>query len=318
MIYRKLGRAGVKVSAVCLGSAQLVDPTSWEDSVSIVHTALEAGINFFDSANVYGDSLVADRSEKVLGEALEGRRDDVVIATKVRGRVGPGPNDGGTSRYHVMREVERSLRRLRTDHIDLYQLHGPDPEVPVEETLRAFDDLVRQGKVLYTGMSNSRAWQLCEALWTSDRLGLESIVSEQAPYNLLDKRIEREVVPFAGRYGIGILAYAPVAGGLLTGKYERGRPSPPGSRGEQSPGWIPSVTDCQWDAVDRVKEVATGLGATPGQVALAWVLARTGISSAIVGPHTLDQLAENLGALDVRLDAETMNSLDALLPPNQG
>ena len=317
MIYRKLGRAGVKVSAICLGSAQLVEPTSWEDSVSIVHSALDAGINFFDSANVYGDAYARDRAEKVLGEALQGRRDDIVIATKVQGSVGPGPNDSGTSRYHIMREVERSLRRLRTDHIDLYQVHGPDPEVPVEETLRAFDDLVRQGKVLYTGMSNSRAWQLCEALWTSDRLGLESIVSEQAPYNLLERQIEREVVPLARRYGIGILAYAPIAGGLLVGKYQRGRPPPSGSRGDQSRGWIPSITDHQWDAIDTLKEIARGLGATPGQVALAWVLASGGITSAIVGPHTLDQLAENLGALDVRLDAESMEALDALLPPNQ-
>ena len=316
MIYRNLGRAGVKVSAICLGSAQLVEPTSWEDSLGIVHTALDAGINFFDTANVYGDSQDRHRSEKVLGEALQGRRDDVVIATKFRGQVGPGPNDSGTSRYHIMREVEESLRRLRTDHIDLYQTHSPDPTVSIEETIRALDDLVRQGKVLYTGMSNSAAWQLCEALWTSDRLGLESIVSEQTQYNLLERQIEREVVPFAQRYGVGIVAYGPVAGGLLTGKYQRGQPPPAGSRGDQNPEWIPSITDGQWAAVDKVQEIAGEFGKTPSQVALAWVLAKEGVASAIVGPHTLDQLADNLGALTVRLDGETMDALDALLPPD--
>ena len=314
MIYRKLGRAGVKVSAICLGSAQLVEPTSWDDSVSIVHAALDAGINFIDSANVYGDSFARDRAENVLGEALERRRDDVVIATKFRGSVGPGPNDSGTGRYHIMREVEHSLRRLRTDHIDLYQTHGPDPDVPIDETLRALDDLVRQGKVRYTGMSNSRAWQLAEALWTSDRLGLDSVISEQASYNLLNRQIEREVVPLSLRYGIGILAYGPIAGGLLTGKYWRGKAPPPGSRGDQDKGWIPSVPSNHWDAIDKVGEIARVLGSTTGQVALAWVLAREGIASAIVGPHSLDQLEQNLGALDVRLDSDTMEALDALLP----
>ena len=202
MIYRNLGRAGVKVSAICLGSAQLVEPTSWEDSIPLVHSALDAGVNFFDSANVYGDSHIRDRSERLLGEALQESRDEVIIATKVRGRVGPGPNDSGTGRYHVMREVERSLQRLQTDRIALYQTHGPDPDTPLEETLRALDDLVRHGKVLYTGTSNSAAWQLAESIWTSDRLGLDAIVSEQAQYSLVERDVEREVLPFARRHGM--------------------------------------------------------------------------------------------------------------------
>ena len=317
MNYRNLGRAGVKVSAICLGSAQLVEPTSREDSLSIVQAALEAGVNFFDTANAYGDSENRHRSEMVLGEALRGVRDNVVIATKFRSSIGQGPNDSGTSRYHIMREVERSLERLRTDRIDLYQAHGPDPTVEIEETLRALDDLVHQGKVRYIGMSNSAAWHLSEALWTSDRLGLNSVVSEQASYSLLDRRIEREVVPVALRHGIGILAYGPIAGGLLTGKYRKGDPSPSGSRGDQSPGWISSITDGEWTAIDKTIELAGELGATPGQVGLSWVLAKDGVTSAIVGPHTLDQLGENLGALDVGLDAESMRTLDALLPPGR-
>jgi aryl-alcohol dehydrogenase-like predicted oxidoreductase len=215
-----------------------------------------------------------------------------------------------------MREVERSLQRLGTDRIDLYQTHSSDPDTPLEETLRALDDLVRQGKVLYTGTSNSAAWQLAESLWTSDRLGLDAIVSEQAQYSLVARDLEREVVPFARRHGIGVLAYSPIGGGLLTGKYRRGHRPPKGSRGDQEPGWLRGVTDAQWAAIERAVETARELGATPGQVGLAWVLARDAVSSAIVGPHTADQLDENVGALDVRLDEDAMSALDASLDPS--
>jgi aryl-alcohol dehydrogenase-like predicted oxidoreductase len=310
MIYRNLGRAGVKVSVICMGTAQLVEPTPWEDSIDLVRAALDAGVNFFDTANVYGDSDTRDRSERVLGEALRGRRDETVIATKFRGRVGPGPNDSGTSRYHIMRQVERSLQRLQTDRIDLYQTHGPDPDTPIEETLRAMDDLVRQGKVLYTGMSNSPGWHLAEAMWTCDRLGLEAIVSEQTQYSLVARGIEREVLPFARAHGIGVLAYSPIGGGLLTGKYRRGTPPPKGSRGDQSPGWFGGITELQWQAIEVTLEAARETSATAGHVALAWVLSQEGVSSAIVGPHTREQLKENLGALDVTLDATTMAALD--------
>ncbi len=314
MIYRNLGRAGVKVSTICMGSAQLVEPTSWDDSVRLVHAGLDAGVNFFDSANVYGDSFTRHRSEQVLGKALRGHRDEVVIATKFRGRVGDGPNDSGTSRYHVIGQVEASLRRLETDRIDLYQTHGYDPETPMEETLRALDDLVRQGKIVYTGMSNSKGWQLAEAMWACDRLGLDAIVSEQAEYSLVARELEREVLPFTRRHGIGVLAYSPIGGGLLTGKYLRGSPPPQGSRGDQSPGWLEGITERQWRTIDATVNVAQEAGATPGQVALAWVLDQDGVSSAIIGPHTQEQLQENLGALDVTLSTEARARLHGAQP----
>ena len=229
MEYRSLGRTGVLVSPLCLGAMNFGGPTGKEDSIAIINRALDGGINFIDTANVYN----AGESERIVGEALResGRRDEIVLATKLHGRVGDGPNDEGASRYHLLRACEDSLRRLQTDHIDLYQLHRPSLTIPQDETLRAFDDLVRAGKVRYIGCSTFPAWKVMEALSISERQGLARYVSEQPPYNLVDRRIENELVPLCEKYGLGILPWSPLAGGLLAGRYPPGEELPEGSRG---------------------------------------------------------------------------------------
>ncbi len=224
MTYRDLGRTGVQVSPICLGAMNFGGPTSEEDSVRIVDAAVDGGINFIDTANVYN----AGESERIVGQALKqnGRRDQVVLATKAHGVMGPGPNDRGNSRYHLMRACEDSLRRLGTDHIDLYQIHRPSLEIPQDETLRALDDLVRSGKVRYIGCSTHPAWMVMEALMISERLGIARYISEQPPYNLLDRRIENELVPLAQRYGMALLPWSPLAGGILAGRSTTLSPCP--------------------------------------------------------------------------------------------
>ena len=234
MEHRLLGRTGVRVSPLCLGAMNLGGPTPDEEGVRIVHAALDAGINLIDTANIYHDGA----SEIAVGKALAGRRRDVVLATKVHYRTGPGPNDAGNSRLHIMRACEDSLRRLGTDCIDLYQLHRPSPEIPVDETLGALTDLVRAGKVRYAGCSTHPAWMVMEALATSERMGLVRYVSEQPPYNLLDRRIENELVPLALRHGLALLPWAPLAQGVLAGRYTPGTALPDDSRAARQPGSI--------------------------------------------------------------------------------
>src|SRR5258708_4902560 len=229
MEYRALGRTGVHVSPLCLGCMNFGWGTEDDESFRIIHAALDAGINFLDTANVYGRGA----SETITGKALAigGRRDKGFLATKVHGTMDDvDPNAKGKSRFHIIRQCEASLRRLQTDHIDLSQLHRPQPEIPVDETLRAMDDLIRAGKVLYIGTSTYGAWQLVEALWVAKELGLNRFVCEQPPYNILDRRIERELIPMCRTYGFGIIPWSPIAGGLLTGKYRKDAPAPPRSR----------------------------------------------------------------------------------------
>src|SRR5436305_1133804 len=231
MDYRSLGRTGVQVSPLCLGAMNFGDPTPEDESLRIVDAALDGGINFIDTANVYN----AGESERIVGRALRenGRRAHVVLATKVHGDMGPGPNDRGNSRYHIIKACEDSLRRLQTDHIDLYQLHRPALDIPQDETLRALDDLVRTGKVRYIGSSTFPAWMVMEAIMVSERYGLARLISEQPPYNLLDRRIENELVPLAQRYRLGLLPWSPLAGGILAGRYnDEGVPA--GSRLDRS------------------------------------------------------------------------------------
>jgi aryl-alcohol dehydrogenase-like predicted oxidoreductase len=287
----------------------------------MIHTALDAGINFVDTADVYGEG----RSEEIVGEALKGRRDQVVLATKVHGEMGKGPNEQGNSRLWIMREVENSLRRLGTDHIDLYQIHRPEPETDIEETLGALTDLVRQGKVRYLGSSTFPAFQIVEAHRTSERRGLERFVCEQPPYSIFVRHIEWDVLPVCRRYGMGVIVWSPLAGGWLSGKYRRGAEPPPDSRARRyakrgSP--IAARYDVsraenqrKLDVVEDLTNLADKAGTSLTAMAIAFTLAHPAVTSAIIGPRTPDQLRELLDGADVRLDGETLDAIDDLVAP---
>ena len=319
MEYRPLGRTGVQVSSLCLGCMMFGGRTDAADSARIIDRALDAGINFLDTANVYSRG----RSEEVTGEALRrnGRRDRVVLATKVHGQMAEDdPNARGNSRRHIVEQCEASLRRLQTDYIDLYQLHRPQPEIPIDETLRAMDDLVRSGKVRYVGTSTYAAWQLVESLWVSKEYGLTRFVCEQPPYNLLDRRIERELVPMARTFGIGLIPWSPLGGGLLTGKYRRGEEPPEDSRFGQ-PGRNAMqrrrMNDAIWDVIEPLEALAAEKGVPVSQLALAWCAAQPGVTSPIIGPRTMEQLEDNLGALAVEITDEDRRRIDEIIPPGR-
>jgi len=316
MPYRSLGRTGVQVSPLCLGAMNFGQPTPEDESIRIIDAALDGGINFIDTADVYN----AGESERIVGRALHrnGRRDEVVLATKVNGEMGPGPNDRGISRYHVIKACEDSLRRLQTDHIDLYQLHRPALDIPQDETLRALDDLVRAGKVRYIGCSTFPAWLVMEALSISDRYSLARFVSEQPPYNLLDRRIENELVPLAQRYGMALLPWSPLAGGILAGRYNNLDAVPAGSRlernGRESP-FGERVTRRSVEVAREVSALARDQGLTASQLALLWCKDQPGITSPIIGPRTMDQLRDALGVLERDLGDDDRARLDELNPP---
>jgi aryl-alcohol dehydrogenase-like predicted oxidoreductase len=313
MVWRQLGRTGVRVSPLCLGTLNFGGPTAEAEAIRMVHAALEAGINFIDTANVYH----AGQSEAIVGRALAGRRDRVVLATKVHGRVGDGPNDQGNSRLHILRACEDSLRRLGTDYIDLYQIHRPSPEIPVDETLAALTDLVRAGKVRYIGCSTHPAWMVMEALAVSERLHLARYVSEQPPYNLLDRRIENELVPLAERYGLAILPWAPLAQGVLAGRYAPGSPWPADSRAALQPGSIYAerVTERGIAAGERFRAIAREHGRTPAQLALLWCKDQPAVTAPVIGPRTLEQLEELLPVLEMTLTEAERAACDAINPP---
>jgi aryl-alcohol dehydrogenase-like predicted oxidoreductase len=317
MNYRSLGRTGVQVSELCLGCMMFGGRTGPEESYAIIDRALDAGINFLDTANVYSRG----RSEEVVGEALvrNGRRDQVVLATKVHGKMDDDdPNAWGNARRHIVQQCEESLRRLQTDYIDLYQIHRPQPSVPIDETLRALDDLIRAGKVRYIGTSTFAAWQFVESLWASKELGLNRFVCEQPPYNLLDRRIERGLIPMAQTYGVGIIPWSPLAGGLLTGKYRRGEASPSDARYADvadRPWMQRRMTEGVFDVVELIKPFADEKACKLSQFALAWVLCKPGVTSPIIGPRTMEQLEDNLGALQVEVTSEDHSRIDELVPP---
>jgi len=313
MNYRLLGRTGVRVSPLGLGAMNLGGPTPDEESVRIVHTALDRGVNLVDTANMYN----AGRSEEVVGRALAGRRHRVVLATKFHYRMGDGPNDQGNSRLHILKACEDSLRRLGTDYIDLYQVHRPEADVPVEETLGALTDLVRGGKVRYVGCSTHPAWMVMEALAVSERHGLARYISEQPPYNLLDRRIENELLPLAERYRLAILPWAPLAQGVLAGRYPSDAPLPQDSRAARLPDSIYSrrVTPAGIAAGRRFEEIARAHGRTPGQLALLWCKDQPGITAPIIGPRTLTQLEDLLPVLDMTLTPEERDACDAINGP---
>ena len=310
MEYRAFGRTGVKVSPLCLGCMMFGGKTSPDDSYSIIDKAIDYGINFIDTANVYS----LGRSEEVTGEALKrnGRRADVVLATKVHGNMGEGPLQSGNGRRHIIEQCEQSLRRLQTDYIDLYQIHRPQPDIPIDETLRALDDLIRAGKVRYIGSSTFAAWQLVESLWVAKELGLNRFVCEQPPYNLLDRRIERELLPMARTYGFAVIPWSPLAGGLLTGKYQRGQEPPEGARfaDQTNPIYRRRLNDRIYDVVDGVRDLAQEKGVSMSQLSLAWCLQQPGVTSPIIGPRTMEQFEDNMKALDVEITDEDRQRID--------
>jgi len=313
--YRPLGRSGLKVSPIALGTLNFANPTPPEECLAILDAAVAGGINLVDTS----DSYTKGESERIIGGWLRarGRRHDVVIATKVFYPTGPGPNERGLSRAHVVRACEESLRRLGTDFIDLYQAHRPDPDTEIEETLRALDDLVRQGKVRYVGSSTAPAWHVVEAVMTGARRGLASFVSEQSPYNLLDRRIENELVPACLRHGLGILAWSPLAMGMLAGRYASAEVPPEGSRkallgvgsiyGER-------VTPRGVEVGNRFAALARAAGHDPAQLAVVWVRDQPGITAALVGPRTLAQLEQQLAGVEIRMSEALRADCDALVP----
>jgi len=286
--------------------------------MDIIDRAIDAGINFLDTANVYARGV----SEQYTGKALKrnGKRASIVLATKVHGRMDDDdPNAEGSSRRHIIDQCEQSLRRLQTDYIDLYQMHRPRSDTPIDETLRALDDLIRAGKVRYIGTSTFAAWQMVEALWVAKELGTNRFVTEQPPYHLLDRRIEREMVPVAQTYGFGLIPWSPLAGGFLTGKYKRNEPRPQNAR--HQPGAFPRAdahfTDAAFDVAEAVVAMAADKGCTPAQLALAWCMGQPGITSPIIGPRTMEQLEDNLGAMDVKLTEGDLKRLDEVSPPGR-
>jgi len=309
MEYRNLGKAGVKVSAIGIGCNQFGGKVDQEGTKAIVNRALDLGINFFDTADVYSTGV----SEEFLGVALAGQRERVVIATKGRSSMGAGPNDEGASRYHITNAVEASLRRLGIDHIDLYQIHRWDDTTSIAEMMRALDDLVRAGKIRYIGASNFAAWQLCRSNDVAELLGWEQFVTVQPHYHMLEREIERELVPYCAWANIGILPYFPLAGGFLTGKYKRGEPTPAGSRGEKSPYVQKYLTDANFDTLDKLRTFAESRGHTLHDLAFAWLLSNKQIASVISGATNPDQVTENAATAEWKLSTDEMNELKALL-----
>ena len=316
MDYVKLGRTGLKVSRLCMGTMQFGWSVDEADSHRILSATFESGINFFDTADIYSkwvDGNPGGVAETYIGNWMKKNkipRDQIVLATKVRGEMGKGPNDQRLSRVHIMNAVEASLRRLQTDTIDLYQSHWTDDDTPIEETLRAYDDLVRQGKVRYIGASNYAAWELMQALWTSDNLNLARYDSLQPHYNLIERdEFERELRAVCLAYEIAVIPYSPLAGGFLTGKYRRDQPTPESKRAE---GRKRAMTEKNFSLLDKMDEIAKAHNATLAQIALAWMLADPVITSPIIGATSIEQLNDNLGALNVKLSAEEKETLDKM------
>jgi len=314
MQYRNLGRTGVKVSQLCLGTMMFGRRTNEQDSIVMIEHALGQGINFIDTANAYS----AGDSERVVGKALakSGRRASTVLATKVFfPQDQSDPNARGLSRRHIIDACDASLQRLKTDWIDLYQLHRAQSDIPIDETLRALDDLIRAGKVRYVGTSMFPAWKIVESLWAAKEFGLHRFVCEQMAYNLLDRTAEREVIPAAQSFGIALIPWAPLCGGLLTGKYRRDDQSAEGRWQGGKDNFDRPATPAAFEVIEAVAAVAKEKGCTPSQLALAWNFSQPGITAPIIGPRTLEQLIDNLGATAVQVTDQDRARLDAIAPP---
>ncbi len=308
MKYRRLGNSGLKVSEIGLGANNFGRRLDAEATAAVIDRALDVGINLIDTANTYGGGR---RSEEYIGRALKGKREDALIATKAAMSMGDGPNDSGASRLHLTSELEISLRTLDTDYVDLYQVHFPDDDTPIEETMRALDDMVSQGKVRYIGCSNFAAWQVCEAIWTSKTYGLVPFVSVQPPYSMIRRDIEAELVPFCREYDVGILPFYPLANGFLTGKYRRGQGAPEGTRlAEDDRGMF---TDKNFDLLESLEAFASDRGHTVLELAFAWLLANPNVSSVIAGATRIEQVESNASAANWELTPEEKAEVDALL-----
>ncbi|MEZ4593367.1 MAG: aldo/keto reductase [Chloroflexota bacterium] len=314
MEYRRLGRSGVKIAPLCLGTDNFANPTPEDEAKAMLNRALEAGINLIDTSNSYAQG----ESERIIGRALKenGRRHQVLIATKVHYPTGPGPNDRGNGRLHIIQACEDSLRRLQTDHIDLYQLHRPDFAVPIEETLAALTDLVRAGKVRYIGSSTAPAWKVMEAIMVSELRGYVRFVSEQPPYNLLDRRIENELLPLAQAHGLGILPWSPLAMGILAGRYSDAADYPQKSRAQLRGGiYAERVTARGIEVGNAFVKLAQEVGISAAQLAVLWVKDQPGVTAPLIGPRTLEQLDHFLPVLEMSLSDEVRAACDALVPP---
>ncbi len=313
MEYRNLGKSGAKVSRICLGTMMFGGQTSEADSTRIIHDAIDRGINFIDTADMY----VAGQSEVVTGRAIADRRSKVFLATKGAQKMGDGPNDRGASRLHIKQALDASLKRLGTDYVDLYYVHVPDYDTPIEETLRALDDVVRAGKVHYIACSNFRAWRLCEALWTSDKLGLNAFSCVQPLYNIVNRDVEVELLPLCQNKGVGVVTYSPLARGILSGKYKVGEPFPEGSRAARK-----DVRMQQAELRDASLEISqeitryctTQKKCATSQFSIAWILANPIITSVILGPRTVEQWEDNVGCMNIKVTAEDEAFVDNLIP----
>jgi aryl-alcohol dehydrogenase-like predicted oxidoreductase len=317
MNYRNLGRTGMQVSPLCLGAMMFGEwgNPDHEDSVRIIHRALDAGINFIDTADVYSRG----ESEEIVAKALSGgKRDNVILATKVHGTMGDDVNEYGNSRRWIMREVENSLRRLGTDWIDLYQIHRPEPDTDIDETLGALTDLVRAGKVRAIGSSTFPAAAIVEAQWVAERRGRERFVCEQPPYSLLVRSVEADVLPVCKRYGMGVIPWSPLAGGWLSGRWREGQEAPTSSRQQRLPQRFDlSIPGNQrkLDAADALAQLADEAGMTLIEMALAFVINHPAVTAAIIGPRTMEQLESQLPAADVTLSADVLDRIDGIVPP---
>jgi aryl-alcohol dehydrogenase-like predicted oxidoreductase len=309
MRYRTLGRTGIHVSPYCLGAMMFgtIGNQDHDDSIRIIHKALDAGINFIDTADMYSHG----ESEEIVGKALKGRRDSVVLATKVYGPMGEDPNERGISRRWIITEVENSLRRLGTDHIDLYQIHRPDPAVDIEETLSALTDLIRSGKVRAIGSSSMPASDMVEAQWAAERRGLERFRTEQPAYSILSRGIEREVLPVAERHGMGTLVWSPLAQGMLTGRVRKGA----GTDLRRAAYFTHLSDERRLDAVEQIVPLAEKAGLPMTHLAMAFAIAHPGVTSAIIGPRTMEQLDDLLAGVDVSLSDEILDRIDEIVPP---
>jgi len=315
MQYRYLGNTGIQVSPLCLGTMMFGGQTSEEDSRAIIDRAIDLGINFIDTADMYN----AGESEAVLGRALKGRRENIVVATKGRQVMGETPNEQGGSRLHLMQALDNSLRRLDMEHVDIYYLHAPDYHVPIDQTLRAMDDMVRSGKVRYIACSNIRAWRLCEALWTSDRLGLDRFACVQPLYNIVNRDIEVELFPLCREHSLGVVSYSPLARGILTGKYKPGEQYPEGSRASRADRRMvqAELRDSSIEVAARLNEYCQGKGVAASQFSLAWCLANPQLTSIIIGPRTMNHFEDNVGCLDVEITQADEEFVDSLVPPGE-
>ena len=319
MNYRVLGSSGLLVSPICLGTMTFGEPVGETDAIRLVHGAIDLGINFLDTANVYEGykrflGSPGGTAEEIVGKALAGRRDQVVLATKVCAPVGPGPQDRGLSASHILRELDHSLQRLQTDYIDLYIIHWPDKHVPLETTMSAMDQAVRSGKIRYFGASNHNAAQLCEMLWIAERQGGPRVVSSQIPFSLLRREFQNDL-PFCERHSIGVTPYQTLQGGLLTGKYRRGQPLPDDSRASEKPQWMWEMDDALFDRLKAIESLAGEIDVPPAQYALAWTLTQPAMSSLVVGAKRIEQVQDAVASTEVELPAEHFDKLDAISPP---